>query len=176
MLRHLASTLTILSLLALTPACDSGPSEEEKKAAEEAAAKKAAEEKALEEGIAKRKAEREAKEKEKEEAEKKRLAEIDALCVLPDKMPKNLDKACAGVAEANDGFMLRLYEGEAITKWNAAKGTQLQMTKATCMKTGSLEAAACQINAMNNAPPEHKKALPEILKTCIEKFRKTEEG
>jgi hypothetical protein len=176
MIRSLASSLVVLSLLALSPACDSGPSPEELKAQEEAAAKKAAEEKALADGIAKRKADREAKEKAKEDAEKARLAEIDALCVLPEKMPKNLDKACAEVAAANDRFMLRLYEGEAVTKWNAAKGTQLQMQKATCMKTGSIEAAACQINAMDNTPPEHKKALPDILRACIEKFRKVEEA
>ena len=80
------------------------------------------------------------------------------------------------MAQANDDFMNRLYEGDAVTRWNEAKGTQLPMTEGQCNKTGSIEVAACQINGMNNAPPELKKALPDILRTCIEKYGAKDEG
>ena len=39
-----------------------------------------------------------------------------------------------------------------------------------CIKSGNIEVAACQINAMNNAPADFKKDLPDVLKACIEKF------
>lgn len=154
-------------------ACDSepeGPTEAEKAAAE----KKAKEDKELEERIAARKAKEAEAEKAREDAEKAKAEAVDKLTVLPEKMPKNLDKACKEVAAANDRFMTRLYTGEAVEKWNQAKGTQLAMTSAQCNKFGSLEAAACQINAMDNATEAEKKALPDLLRACNEKFPKKE--
>ena len=172
--RRLALGVSLGSTLLLgTVACDSepeGPSETEKALA----AKKAAEEKEIADRIAARKAEDEAKEKAAEEAEAAKQAKLEELCVLPEKMPKNLDKACKEVAAANDRFMLRLYEGDAVEKWNAAKSTQLAMTTAQCNKFGSLEAAACQINAMDKTEDDMKKALPDLLRTCQEKFPKAE--
>lgn len=174
MLRNIASCLVALSLFAVTPACDSGPSAEEKAATEAAAAKKAAEKKEYEDGLAKRKADREAKEKAKEDAAAKLVADVDALCVLPEKMPKSLDTTCAAVATSTDAFMLRLYQGEAIERWTKAKGMQLKMATATCMKVGSLEAAACTVNALDNAPEELKKQMNDFVRRCGEKFPKAE--
>jgi len=162
-----------LSFAVTTVACDSepeGPSETEKALA----AKKAAEEKEIADRVAARKAEDAAKEKAAEEAEAAKQAKLVELCVLPEKMPKNLDKACKEVAAANDRFMIRLYEGEAVEKWNEAKSTQLAMTTAQCNKFWSLEAAACQINAMDKTEDDMKKALPDLLRTCNEKFPKAE--
>ncbi len=166
-IRVLLPTLLAFSLVA----CDSepeGPTPEQKAAAE----KKAQEEKELADRIAARKAEDEAKEQAAKEAEAAKQKAVDELTVLPEKMPKSLDKACKEVAAANDRFMTRLYEGEALEKWNQAKGTQMAMTSAQCTKFGSLEAAACQINAMDNAGEDAKKALPDLLRTCNEKFPK----
>jgi hypothetical protein len=120
--------------------------------------------------MADRKAKREADEKAKQEAEAKKTAAIDAVCVLPAKLPKKLDKGCAEVASAYDRFMNRLYEGEIKDKWNSAKGTQLPMTIMQCSKTGSLEVAGCQAAALDKAGPELKEEMSLILKSCIDKF------
>lgn len=165
----LLSALLCSSLVA----CDSGESKPKADPAAEAKAKEEADKKAR---IEERRKKREADAKAKEEEEAKRKAAIDAVLVLPEKMPKKLDKACKAVAEAQDGFMNRLYEGETVEKWNNAKGTQLPMTIAQCTKQASLEVAACQQNALTIAPPELKKELPELLRGCIDKFGKKAEG
>ncbi len=167
----------LLSLLLLTftvavAGCDDG-SEAKAKAEAEAKAK-ADEKKAEDDALAKRKADREAKKKAKEDAEAAKAKAIDELCVLPEKMPKKLDKACEDAAKAQDEFMQKHYEGEALAKWNGAKSGQLQTATAMCTKAGSIEAAACQANALRNAPEEHKKALPDFLRRCMEKFPKKE--
>src|SRR5690349_14903540 len=108
--------------------------------------------------------------KAEEQAAADKLALIQTLIVLPEKMPKDLKQACNDVATAQDEFMMRNFEGEALEKWNAAKGTQLGMVKNNCAKAQSMEVPACQIHAMNSAPPELKKDLPELLKGCIDKF------
>lgn len=164
--------VALLLALSFTACGPSGPSE-----AEIAAQKKRDDEKkASEESLARRKAEREAAEKAKKEAEEKELAEIDALAVLPEALPKKLDKACDERAKAEDEFMLKHYEGDVVDKWNAAKSTQLGFAKQSCVKAGSIEVAACQINAMRSAPVELKKKLPDLLKRCMDKFGGGGEG
>lgn len=161
-------SLVLVSLLAA--GCGNNAAEEAKKAQE---AKAAAEEKQkMEEALAKRKAEREAKAKAEEDAEKAVAEAVDKVAVLPETMPKDVVKACDAVAEAQDEFMKRHYEGEALKKWESAKGTQLPMTKVQCTQADSVEVAACQKNALDNAPTELRKKLPELLKACIEKFGK----
>ncbi|MCA9658254.1 MAG: hypothetical protein KC486_07915 [Myxococcales bacterium] len=144
----------------------SGPSPEEIKRQEEAEAKK----KADEEALAKRKADREAKEQAKKDAEEAEKAAVMALATLPETLPKKLDKACEARAKAEDDFMNKHYDGEALEKWNQAKTTQLGFAKQGCVKAGSIEVAACQVEALNNAPEELKKKLPDLLKACIEKY------
>lgn len=158
-----------ISLALLAPACgggSSGPSEAEIAAQK----KKEDEKKADEDALAKRKAEREAKAAAEKEAAEKEAAAIDALAVLPDPMPKKLDKACDERAKAEDEFMKKHYDGEALAKWEAAKATQLGFAKQNCVKGGSIEVAACQINAMRSAPSELRKKLPDLLKRCMDKF------
>lgn len=155
--------LVALSVAACGP---SGPSEAEIAAQK----KKEDEQKASEEKRAKIKADREAAEKAKKDAEEKEAAEIDALAVLPETLPKKLDKACDERAKAEDEFMLKHYEGDVVDKWNAAKSTQLGFAKQGCIKAGSIEVAACQIQAMRSAPVELKKKLPDLLKRCMDKF------
>lgn len=129
----------------------------------------------LEKKIAERKAERLAKEKAKKEAEDKRNAAIDALIVQPDKKPRGrLERVCKTLAKSHDAFMLRNYEGATIEKWNGAKKMQLAQTTKMCHGQ-TIEAAACQIHALDNAPKELKNALPDFLGRCIEKFGKKPE-
>jgi len=165
-------SLLLLSFVFTASACDN--SEAEAKAAADAKAK-ADEKKADDEALAKRKADREAKKKAKEDAEAAKAKAIDDLCVLPEEMPKKLDKACEDASKAQDEFMMKHYDGEALKKWNGAKSTQLQMATAQCNKAGSIEAAACQIHALSTAPVEQKKALPDLLRRCLEKFPKKAE-
>lgn len=118
------------------------------------------------ERLAKKRADREAAEK----ALVDKAAAIQALAVLPETMPKDLAAACDAAAKAQDEFMMRNFEGEGLAKWNEAKGTQLGLVKSACASAQSIEVPACQANAMNNAPPEYKKDLPELLKACMDKF------
>jgi hypothetical protein len=142
---------------------------------DEAAKKKADEKKKTDEALAKRKADREAKKQAEKEAEEKKAAAIDAVCILPEKLPKKLDKACAAVAKANDEFMLKMYKDkpDVLEKWNSGKKMQLDMTTANCKKTGSIEIAACQANGLMIAGEGLTgKELPDILRRCSEKFAK----
>ena len=159
--------LSALLLCAALPACDK---KEEKK--DDAKEEKSEADKELEERLAKKRAEREAEEKAKED----KANAIKALAVLPEEMPKKLEAACDGVAQAQDEFMKKHYDGEGLQRWEEAKGTQMGMLKTNCIKAGNIEIAACQINAMNNAPGEYKKDLPDILAACIEKFSAGAEG
>jgi hypothetical protein len=118
------------------------------------------------ERVAKKRADRAAA----EQALVDKAAAIQALALLPEKMPKDLKVACDEAAAAQDAFMMRNFEGEGLAKWNEAKGTQLGMVKSSCVEAQSIEVPACQANAMNTAPPEFKKDLPELLKACIDKF------
>lgn len=164
----LAVTLCSSSL-----ACDSGESKPKANAAADAKASEDDERKKAVEALRKK---REAEAKAKEEEEAKKKAAIDAALTLPEKLPKKLDKACKAVGEAHDGFMNRMFEGDTVEKWNQAKGTQIPMTVAQCTKQGSIEVAACQANALNNAPENLKKELPELLRGCIDKFGTKDEG
>jgi len=123
-----------------------------------------------------RKQKRLAEEKAKADVDAARTAALEKVAVLPPKLPKKIDKACAEVGEAQDRFMQRMFTGEVLEKWTAAKGTQLPMTVMQCTKAGSLEVAACQAYALDNAPPELKEDVPEILKVCIDKFGPASEG
>lgn len=116
--------------------------------------------------LAKKRADREAAEK----ALVEKAAAIQALAVLPDPMPKDLAAACDAAATAQDEFMMRNFEGEGLAKWNEAKGTQLGIVKSSCAAAQNIEVPACQANAMNTAPPEFKKDLPDLLKACMDKF------
>jgi hypothetical protein len=154
--------LSSVLLCAWVPACDKEDAKKDDKATPE----KSEEDKQLEARLAAKKAEREAEAKAAED----KVNAIKALAVLPETMPKDLAAACDGVAEAQDQFMQKHYDGEGLQRWNEAKGTQMGMLKTGCVKSGSMEIAACQINAMNNAPAEFKKDLPDVLKACIDTF------
>lgn len=163
----------LASIAALAPGCDSSPS------ASNAAAEKAKADEAKEDAEAAKRTEEFRKKREGEEAKKKeeeeaKAAALAAVCVVPEvgKKPKKLSKACEDVVAAHDGFMNRHYadDPETLEKWNAAKGTQVPFTLATCNKTGSIDAALCQKHALETAPAELKKDAPEILRTCIDKF------
>ena len=165
----LALAVTMCSL----SGCDSGGAKPKADPAADARASEAAE---REKAVEARRLKREADAKAKEEEDAKRQAAIDALLVLPSTMPKKLDAACKAAGDAQDAFMNRMFEGEAVEKWNAAKSTQIQMTVTNCVKQGSIEVAACQSNAMDTAPKELAKQLPELLRGCIEKFGTKDEG
>lgn len=162
-----------VTLCALSSACDSGGS---KPKADAAADAKASGDDEREKAVEAARKKREAAAKAKEEEEAKQKAAIDAVLVLPAEMPKKLDAACKAAGEAQDAFMNRMFEGEAVEKWNAAKSTQIQMTVTNCIKQGSIEVAACQSNALNTAPEVLAKQLPDLLRGCIEKFGTKDEG
>jgi hypothetical protein len=155
-------------------ACDSAPAAAPAAAADEQAAEEAELEKRLEE----RKQKRLAEQKAAEEAEANKKAAMEAVAIVPDTLPKSLGKACDAVGESYDAFMNRMYadEDETLQKWNDAKGTQLPMTVATCLKGASLQAAACQMHALDNAPEALKGEQTELLRFCIDRYGKVSKG
>ena len=72
--------------------------------------------------------------------------------------------------------MTRMYTGEALERWQKAKQMQLGMTTSQCMKTGSIEVAACQIAAMNGAGEDMKKGLPDLLSALHREVSRRPEG
>jgi hypothetical protein len=126
------------------------------------------------EALEKRRGERLAKEQAKKEAEEQMNQAIDAVAVVPKVEIKDLTKACKAVAKAHDGFMNRHFDGEELDKWTQSKQFQLDMTRKRCVKHGSVEIAACQKHALENAGPELSKEVPALLMRCIDKFGQKE--
>lgn len=152
--------------LLLLVACGGGAPAETKKQDAPVEAKKAEPEKN------KYTLEREAKAQAAKDAVEKKTKMVDELTVLPEKLPKKLDKACEEVGVAMDGFMLKWFP----ENWPKLKTKQMADLKESCTSTGSIEAAACQAKALAAAPEELNKAVPDILLACIEKFAKKPAG
>ena len=157
--------IAIVAVLGLT-ACDSTA---EDKAAADAKAKAAAENKAEDEAAAKRKAQREAEAAKAEQQAAALEAELDALAVIPETLPKSLDKACEQMLEAYDGYMQKVLTGDMLTKWKTG-GNEMQIAvfRKECLER-DIATAACQAQALTNAAPELEKQLPDIMKACAEK-------
>lgn len=115
--------------------------------------------------------EREAKAKALEDAKARKVELVDKLTVLPEKLPKKLDKACDEVGVAMDLFMLKWFP----ENWPKTKTKQLSDLKTSCLAS-TIEAAACQAKALTDAPEELNKAVPELLGGCLEKFGKKPAG
>jgi hypothetical protein len=160
---RIVSGLSWLAMLLL--ACDGGkPAGEAAKA--EAAPSKAADD----EAIAKRKAAREAEAKQKEEEAAALAAKIDALAVLPEDVPKSLDKACAQMTKSYDGYMRKVLKGDMLTKWETG-GNEMQISifDRECKKT-TPKIAACQARALEAMPVELEKELATVMKRCAGKY------
>ncbi len=164
-----------VTLCSTLSACDSGDTKP-KANANAGAGAQASEAEERKKAVEAARKKREAAAKAKEDEAAKKQAAVDAVLVLPEKMPKKLDKACKAAGDAQDAFMNRMFEGEAVEKWNAAKSTQMQKTVADCIKQANIEVAACQTNALNTAPKDLAKQLPDLLRGCIDKFGKKPEG
>lgn len=161
--------LPLVLVLVLVVACDNSKRNQEiakVEPTEKAEAKDPEFDKRMEE----RKQKRLAEEKAKAETEAAKKAALEKVAVLPPKLPKKIDAACAAVGEAHERFMQRHHSGEVLEKWTASKDDQLSMTVTLCAKAGTLEVAGCQAYALDNAPAELKEDVPEILKACVDKF------
>lgn len=126
------------------------------------------------EAVEKRRGERLAKEQVEKDAEERLKQAIDEVAVVSKVEIKDLTKACKAVAKAHDAFMRRHFQGEELDKWTQSKDFQLDMTHKRCVKHGSVEVAACQKHALDNAGPELSKEVPAMFVRCIDKFGKTE--
>lgn len=154
------------------PACggskSDGPSAEQK-AAE--AKKKADEEAAEAAAVTARKAKREADEKAKADADAKVAAELERLCVVPAKLPKDPVAACEDVGKAHDAYIRRVGDAKAVADWDASgKEAALPMTVVQCTQADSVKTAACQKNALEGAGPELKDHVKKMMQVCIDKF------
>jgi hypothetical protein len=165
MARRERLALTLVLLAASLLGCDGA-----KPAAEAAKADVAPSKAADDEALAKRKAAREAEAKQKEEEAAALAAKIDALAVLPADVPKSLDKACAQMTKAYDGYMRKVLKGDMLTKWETG-GNEMQITifDRECKKT-TPKIAACQARALEAMPVELEKELATVMKRCAEKL------
>ena len=115
-----------------------------------------------------------AERKAKEEAEKAAYEEkMNEIITLPEKMPKNVKTACKDLLDAYHEFILKSYEGDdgAILDWyNNRKAEELGARRGKCVKIDSLEATACQIHALNAAPPKWREKELEIISRCVQKY------
>ena len=123
---------------------------------------------AMLEGKAKRDAERKAK----EDAVAAERAEIDRLLVLPATKPRDIKAACKQVANSHDAFMQRHLTGEALEKWNGYRLNQMQMTQNQCLQLSSIDAAACQIHALDHAPSSLEEQATLLMLECTDRFAK----
>lgn len=117
-----------------------------------------------------RKQERERKQKEEEEAKAALDAKLEELAKLPEEFPKKIDKACAEMVKAYDGYMRKVLQGDMLTKWETG-GNEMQIAvfKRECMKF-TPEVAACQKHAFEHATPDLKRQIPDFMRLCKEKF------
>ncbi len=159
-------TLAAAALLVALPGCDDGA---KAKAAADAKAKADAKKADEAKATAKRKADREAEAKADDDEAKALAARIEALAVVPEALPKTLDKACEQMLAAYDGFMRKVLEGDMLTKWETG-GNEMQLAVfgKECRKR-SIATAACQAHALSNATPDLEKSLPAIMKACADK-------
>jgi hypothetical protein len=163
----------IVVLVAAAVGCD-GESAKQK---QEAAAKTKAEQEEADAkeqaaALADRKAKREAEFKAEQEAKEKVAAELERLCVVPDKLPKKVP-GCEEVGEAQDAFVRRVSTGEEIAAWDAGgKEEAIPMAVVQCTQADSAKVSLCQKTALDAAGPELKGHAKEILQTCIDKYGK----
>lgn len=152
-----------LAAMLAVAACDQG-------GATPAAAPAKAADVGPDEGAAKKKAEREAKAAAEAKAKADETAALDALAVLPAKLPKGLEPACKQMLAAYDGFMRKVLTGDMLTKWTTG-GNEMQLAvfRKECLKR-NVEVAACQANALEKAGPELEPRLADLMGRCNEKF------
>lgn len=124
----------------------------------------------VDDAAAKRQDERKRKQAEDDARKAAALAELDALAVLPDKLPSNLDAACKQMLAAYDGFMRRALEGDQLTKWTTG-GDEMQVAvfRKECLKR-DIKVAACQTHALTAAGKQQAPHLADLLQRCALKF------
>ena len=162
-----------IALLLVTSVACKGTTEEDHESISKAMIPEAQQQAKVDDAaLEERRKEREAKEAAAKKAEDERKAQLDALTVLPDKLPKDVKKACQAVADANVAFMERAMadDPDALARWQELKASQVSMTIQQCTREGSLEVAACQAAALEKAPPDFKKDIPLIFMHCKDKF------
>lgn len=130
----------------------------------------------VDDAAAKRQDERNRKQAEDDARKAEALARLDALAVLPDELPKNLDAACKQMLAAYDGFMRRALAGDQLTKWTTG-GDEMQVAvfRKECLKR-DIKVAACQTHALTAAGKELAPQLADLLQRCALKFGGGETG
>ena len=124
----------------------------------------------VDDAAAKRQDERNRKQAADDARKAEALGKLDALAVLPDKLPNNLDVACKQMLAAYDGFMRRVLEGDRLTRWTTG-GDEMQVAvfRKECQKR-DVKVAACQTHALTAAGKELAPQLADLLQRCALKF------
>ncbi len=118
--------------------------------------------------------------KDAEEAEAKKAAQakveaaIDAAAQLPTELPADLGTACDAVVNAYDEYMKSGPERDALL-WSDGRRQKLGDRKASCIKVGKINVAACEVQALQAAPAEldgepRKDAARQLMERCHDKF------
>jgi hypothetical protein len=176
---HLAPSRLLLAVV-LATACDSG--NDDSKQSESDKTRNAAAAAMLGGDSVHDKARKEEEEKLKEKFAAKKAEEakeearvqgiLDGIVKLPDDMPKGLTAACEAMMEQFHEFTIKVNHDDdgALLAWYDQKNVVLGERRAKCMKVASVEAAACQANALAGAPQDFKGMELRILSECVNKF------
>jgi hypothetical protein len=122
--------------------------------------------------VAERAEKRLAAERAKTEAADNLRAEIAKIAVVPEKTKMGLAEGCEQAAEAQDRFVARIGSEEAKAAFTAGRDKSKPMAIIECTSADSIEVAACQIAALDAAPPTLAENMKDILDYCVEKFAK----
>jgi hypothetical protein len=98
-------------------------------------------------------------------------AELDAASRLPANMPADLSEACDRVVDAYDEFMKRGSESDVL-KWWDGRRKKLGNHRANCLKTASIEIAACSAHALRETYTtfdgiDREEAARRVVEACV---------
>jgi len=114
-----------------------------------------------------------AERKAKETAEQRKFDETVAThAVLPESMPKDVDEACRQLTESYETWIKTQYAEDAGAQMNYFdnKKVILGELRGKCLKIGSLDAAACQVNVLAQTPAGMAGKDKDLMTACVEKF------
>jgi uncharacterized caspase-like protein len=111
---------------------------------------------------------------ERKKAEAALDSAVDAAAVQPAEPPADLEAACDAVVEAHDAYMKSGSERDALV-WSDGRRRKMGERRVACIKVAKLPVAACEAQALRNAPPaldvlSREDAARRLMERCHDKF------
>lgn len=111
------------------------------------------------------------KQKAEDDARKAHDDALQKLTDLPATLPADLATGCTEVGRALEDFKEKRLTGPDLDRWMATKQPDMRRAVEACAATGSIALAACEANALHNAPVSEftDGMLTELLQVCLER-------